>query len=77
MMVLVEPVEELAAGIEPASPEYETGVLPLNYASTKELPRSRLQSKLSAPVVRLASDGLLGERYERQVRLVLYVHPVP
>ncbi len=27
MIVLVEPVEELATGIEPASPGYETGVL--------------------------------------------------
>ncbi len=34
--LLVEPIEELAAGIEPASPEYETGVLPLNYASMHE-----------------------------------------
>ena len=33
MTVLDEPIEELAAGIEPAPPEYETGVLPLNYAS--------------------------------------------
>jgi hypothetical protein len=35
MTVLVEPIEELVAGVEPASPEYETGVLPLNYASTE------------------------------------------
>ncbi len=68
MTVLVEPIEELAAGIEPASPEYETGVLPLNYASMDEAATEQVYPSRSLgprPTVFLASVTSVrsGSRY--------------